>query len=185
MQSTQSTHQGLPYKRSGGRRGIAEVGRGRGQEGHNGNGRKGRGERGRRGRNRNHPDQETIVLQNQQRIQYHPSYLFSREELCQMTQGQRERLKRERAEYRERQGLPPRRNRQTQQQQIQALMSEVATLRTNQEQGSIMNPPGDINTDQQTRISQITVGTAGTGIIGGRNQQARQRQQNQRDGSNS
>lgn len=72
-------------KRSGGRRGISEVGRARGQEGHNSHNGSGRGGRSRRGRARNHPDQETIVLRNKQQIQYHPNYLFSCEELNQMT----------------------------------------------------------------------------------------------------
>ena len=173
---------GTTVQKRGGRRGVSEVKRGQGQEGSKNHGGHGRGGRGRRGGKRNHPDQETIVLRNRQQIQYHPSYLFSREELSQMTQGQRERLNRERAEYRERQGLPPRRNRQTQEQRIQALISEVATLRSNQEERSISNPPGNIETDNQTRISQVTTGTAGDSIIGGRNQQARQRQQRQQGG---
>ena len=168
-------------RRGGGRRGISEVTRGRGQEGqnrHGGHGGRGRGHagRGRRGGNRNHPDQETIVLKNRQHIQYHPSYLFTREELQQMTQGQRDRLKRERAEYRERQGISSRQQRTTQRQQIQALMSEVATLRSVQEQMSI---PGDINVNRRTDVSQVTTGSSGGGIIGGRNQQARQCQQRQ------
>lgn len=171
---------GAPTQKRSGRRGVAEVGKGRGHEGqnsHGGHGRGGRGGRGRRGTGiRNHPDQETIVLRNQQQIKYHPSYLFTREELKQMTQGQRDRLNRERAEYRQQQGLPPRQQRQSNRQQIQALMSEVATLRSNQEQQSAINPPEDISTGQNTQISQVTMGTAGGGIIGGRNQQARQRQ---------
>ena len=93
-----------------------------------------------------------------------------------MTQGQRDRLKRERAEYRERQGISSRQQRTTQRQQIQALMSEVATLRSVQEQMSI---PGDINVNRRTDVSQVTTGSSGGGIIGGRNQQARQRQQRQ------
>ena len=171
---------GTSAQKRGGRRGISEVGRGRGHEGprnHGGRGRGGRGGRGRRGGIRNHPEQETIVLRNRQQIQYHPSYLFTREEINQMTQGQKDRLNRERAEYRQPQGLPPRRSRQEREQQIQTLISEVATLRSNQEQMSTMNPPESIEADQQTRISQVTIGTAGSSIIGGRNQQARQRQQ--------
>ena len=48
----------------------------------------------------------------------------------------------------------------------------------------ISNPPKNIETDNQTRVSQVTTGTAGGGIIGGRNQQARQRQQRQQGGNN-
>ena len=101
---------GAPILRRSGRRGIAEVARGRGYKGqnsHGGYGGGGRGGHGRRGTGiQNHPDQETIILQNRQQIQYHPSCLFSREEMQQMTQGQRDRLNRERAEYRQQQGLP-------------------------------------------------------------------------------
>ena len=86
-------------------------GRGKGNRNNGGHGKGGRGNerRGGNGR-RNHPDQETIVLMNNKQIKYHPSYRFTWEEMNQMTQGQKDRLSRERAEYRRRQGLEPKRN---------------------------------------------------------------------------
>mmetsp|Transcript_26166 Transcript_26166/g.37198 ORF Transcript_26166/g.37198 Transcript_26166/m.37198 type:complete len:87 (+) Transcript_26166:30-290(+) len=85
-----------------------------------------------------------------------------------MTDGQKERLFRERAAYRESRGLPPRRNTR---EEIASLRSEIASLRSEQS-GTV--PAGISGSDNQSQISQVTTGTQGRSIIEGRNQRQRQ-----------
>lgn len=123
------------------------------------------GERGR------HRDEEEITLNNGEKIWYHPSYYFPQTQIRAMSEPQRERLLNERAAYRQSQGLPPRRPRQprqaSQQSQIAELRAELASIRS----GSV---PPDVTADERSaaQISQITMGTAGGSVMGGRNQQA-------------
>lgn len=180
-----------PVERQGNnqRRRVAEANQGRDNRGRNnrnggGHGRGGRGndQGNRRGGNggnrRNHPDQETIVLMNNKRIKYHPSYRFTWEEMNQMTQGQKDRLARERAEYRQSQGRGPRRNVR---ESVAEMSRQIAELRNQIVTGSVggqddgQSVPGQVSTGatQRTQVSQVTIGSA----FGGRNEQAQQRQQ--------
>ncbi|CAJ1955077.1 unnamed protein product [Cylindrotheca closterium] len=120
-------------------------------------------------------DEEEITLSNGEKIWYHPSYRFSRAHLQAFTNKQRERMAKERAAYRESQGLPARRAtaRATQTQQVETqlaeLRAEVASIRSN-------NVPATIPAEAATQISQVTMGTTGTTAMGGRNQQANNQQ---------
>ncbi|CAJ1963903.1 unnamed protein product [Cylindrotheca closterium] len=123
------------------------------------------------GRNR-HRDEEEITLSNGEKIWYHPSYHFPRDQLRAMTDPQRERMSNERAAHRARQGMPARQTRQSNTEtQLSELRAEIASLRSN-------NVPGAVETGESaTRISQVTMGTGGTSVMGGRNQQASGRNQ--------
>lgn len=177
-----------PVERQGNsqRRRVAETnqsrnGCGRNNRNSGGHGRGGRGndQTNRRNGNgrRNHPDQETIVLMNNKQIKYHPSYRFTWEEMNQMSQGQKDRLTRERAEYRRSQGREPRRNVRESvaevSRQIAELRSQFA-LSTGSVQGDGNSIPGQVSTGgtQRTQVSQVTIGSA----FGGRNEQTQQRQ---------
>ncbi|CAJ1945039.1 unnamed protein product [Cylindrotheca closterium] len=84
-------------------------------------------------------------------------------------------MAKERAAYRESQGLPVRRATgqaaQTQQveTQLAELRAEVASIRSN-------NVPATIPAEAAMQISQGTMGTTGTTAMGGRNQQANNQQ---------
>jgi hypothetical protein len=120
------------------------------------------------GRSR-HRDQEEIVLRNGEKMDYHPSYRFSPGQLRAMTDRQRDRLRNERNAYRESQGQQTRHNTQT---QIAELRAEVASLRS----GRNTEIPAAVGTDGTTaQISQVTLGTDGSSVMGGRNQQASRR----------
>ena len=164
------------------RRRVSEANQGRTEQGNNANrGKDGKGNGKRNGngnRKRNHPNQETIVLMNKKQIKYHPSYRFTWEELNQMTQGQRDRLTRERAEYRRSQGREPKRNTA---QSIAEMSRQISALQS-LVQGSVQSGggsvPGQVSADgtQQSQISRVTIGSA----FGGRNGQANEKRNNQR-----
>src|SRR5210317_2647115 len=168
------------------RRGIAQVdtrpqygGRGRGgQQDQNSNRNNRRGGRGNNNyyQERNHPDQETIILRNGKHIKYHASYRFTHEELNQMTEGQRARMKREREEWRARNGRPPRNSNQDRDAAISELRSQIASLSGEREDRSV--PTQVEATEQGSRISQVSIGSSGSSF-GGRSRQTRLRQQQQ------
>ena len=142
----------------------ADAERGRNHE--NRNGRNSDRSRSRNVERSRHRDQEEIVLRNGEKMDYHPSYHFSEGQLRAMTDRQRERLRNERNAYRESQGRQTRHNTQT---QITELRAEVASLRS----GSNPENPAAVGTDGTTaQISQVTLGTDGSSVMGGRNQQA-------------
>src|SRR6056300_696374 len=170
------------------RRNISEATRKNGYQRGQGNGRgQGGGQRqqnrnGRRNdprggsRPRNHPDQETIILTNGQQIKYHPSYSFTPEEMRNMTNGQRDHLRRERHEYHKKNNLPQRMTNQQRDSQIQEIHSLISTLRS-QREGSTPEVPEQIDADQsQSKISQVSIGSSGS-AMGGRNRQRNQRNQ--------
>lgn len=144
----------------------------------------GRGGKGGRGNYRNnrrhdpnrrdHPDAIDITLRNGKKIKYHASYRFTDDQMRQFTDEQRDRLRREREEYKARKN-PARA-------EIAELRSAINTMSSNmsqiiQQQGGSVPEEVDGNPAASTAdISQITTGTAGRSIIGGRNQQSHQRQ---------
>ena len=131
------------------------------------------------GRPRNHPDQITITLRNGEKIKYHASYNFSNHEIQNMTQDQRDLLKRQRREYKQR-----RQNQNdNESRRIQQLESTVASLSAIiGDRSQIEVPTGVSMNDGQSQISQVTTGTGGTSIIGGRRAQALARQEQRRGG---
>lgn len=103
-----------------------------------------------------------ITLTDGQTIEYHPSFRFPPKVFAKFKQEDKERLRRERDEYK---------LRNQQATQIQELQREIQEVRS--QQGV---PPTDVTVGQATQVSQITTGT----IMGGRNEQAEQRQQRRR-----
>lgn len=163
------------------RRQVNEVSRG-GRGGGGGRHRNNHGGRGRGGRgghrvHKTRTDSEIITLQDGRRIEYHPSFRFSDDVMRQMTNEQKDKLRRQRQEYRERQN-----NRQNQpndaQRQIQQLQAQVASLQgSHQSSQQDDGPPQTIQTDNNSvaQISQVTAGTRGTTMMGGRNDRANRR----------
>ncbi|CAJ1955419.1 unnamed protein product [Cylindrotheca closterium] len=151
--------------RGGGRGG----GRGQGGRNHHNNSRNNRRYNGNR---QQHPDERNITLSDGKVIKYHPSYNFSCEHLDLMTQDQRNTMTAERTAYRN-QNKNNQDNASTNEntRNIAALNSLVGDL-TNR-----LTVPTEITQDTaDTQISQVTTGTNGRSIIGGRLQQAQQRQ---------
>ena len=151
-------HRGDSYRGGYGGRGR---GRGRGRGGGRGQGR-GRGGRGRG--NQQRTDAKTITLKNGRKIEYHASYNFPTDIYSQFTDDQIDTLKRERREYKERNGGG---GEGSSKRSIQALMAEIEDLKSIVSQGS-NNYPSSIRGDRSTAISQITTGTS---VMGGRNEQ--------------
>ena len=176
--------------RNHGRRGINEVGRGRGNNGGHQHGGRGRGgNHGNRNQGRNqrrnnnggrrggHPDEETIVLRNGKQIKYHPSYDIPDEDFHQMTPGQKDRMKRERAQYRESNGNTPRgggqQNRIAQlERQIQALQQSISGSEAGADIPREIPQGGSV---APTQVSQVTANSGGS-IMGGRRAQQQRRQ---------
>ena len=162
------------------RRTVAESNRGgngggRGNGGrHGGRGRGGRGNDRRRNqdRERNHPDQETIILRNGTHIRYHASYNFTPDEMRQMTDGQRTRLFREREEYRETTGRSRRLTNRQRDAQVQEMRSMIASLTQQRREGTQVPNEIEDQSQGQSRISEVSIGTSGS-AMGGRNRSRR------------
>jgi hypothetical protein len=131
---------------------------GRGFKGRGGGGRGGRGGRQGRGGNRR-KDSKTITLTDGTQIEYHASFNFPRHVYMKMKPEDRDTLKRERAAYNNTTG---RNNRNS---EIQELRSQIQELR--QATGT-----GVSTDDTRSQISQVTTSTS---IMGGRNEQANNR----------
>ncbi|KAI2502013.1 Reverse transcriptase (RNA-dependent DNA polymerase) [Fragilaria crotonensis] len=148
------------------RRQVNEVSTGgRGSKGRAGFGRGGKGGRqggrGRGGRQRN--DSRMITLTDGTQIEYHASFNFPRHVYMKMKQEDRDTLKRERAAYNQNRGRSGSRS------EIQELRSQIQELQ--QQTGSTAQPPTD-TVSVRSQVSQITTGTS---IMGGRNEQASNR----------
>ena len=142
------------------RRSIRETnsydsrGRGRGRGGGRGHPGRGRGNWVHKTRS----DSSIITLVDGQKIEYHPSFSFSSHVFHKMKQADKDRLKRERSEYKKRKA------------------SELSTVHT--------PPVAQVQAEHQTQISQITQGVTrndagasqdGRTIMGGRNERANTR----------
>ena len=114
---------------------------------------------------RKRSDSKWITLVNGQRIEYHASFKFPSHIYSQMKQEDKDRLRKERAEYKNKQ--QSQRSIQQLQQQLNDVQSQLATTLPQQVPTS----------DNSTAINQMTT-TSGT-IMGGRNEQARKRQKTQ------
>ena len=149
------------------RRQINEVSTsGRGSRGRAGFGRGGRGGRqGGRGRGGRHTrtDSRMITLTDGSQIEYHASFNFPRHTYLKMKQEDRDTLKRERAAYNQRHGQGSR-------SEIQELRTQIQELQQHNS-GSTTAPPTDI-VSVRSQVSQIT---ANNSIMGGRNEQANNR----------
>ena len=140
------------------RRSLREMntsdGRGRGRFRGRGRGHSGRG----RGNwvQKTRSDSSIITLNDGNKIEYHPSFSFPSHIFQKMKQGDKDRLKRERAEYRKRKA------------------SEISTVQT--------PPVNQVQADYHTQVSQITQGITrnddhsaqqgSSTIMGGRNERS-------------
>ena len=126
---------------------------------------------------------------NRKHIKYHPSYRFTWDELNQMIQGQKNRMTRERAEYRRSQGRESRRNTRESIAEMSRYIASLQRIIQGSIQGTQSNSqgnnqdesavPGQVTAGTQLQILRVSVGTTGGSIFDGRNEQARQRQQGQ------
>ena len=154
------------------RRHVNEVGRGRGTGGrgrHYGRGGGGRGGRGGRGNyiRKTRNDSKIITLKDGSRIEYHPSFRFTNEQLRLFTNEQRDELTRQRTEWRNRnQG-----NRDDDQRTIKELRSELNSIR----ESIRRDVPDQVDTSgtnaSATQVSQVTTGTRTSTMMRGRNSQ--------------
>ena len=188
QQAGRAAHQGGGGRNQGRGRGISEVARGRGNGGGHHGGRGRGGNQGGRNQNRNqrrkngggkrgsHPDEETIVLRNGKHIKYHASYDIPDEDYHQMTPGQKDRMKNERAAYKRANGDTSRggdrQDRIAQlERQIQTLQQSIAGDQGNHEDVPREVPQGG----SVAQISQVTANSGGS-IMGGRRAQQQRRQ---------
>jgi uncharacterized protein YlxW (UPF0749 family) len=108
-----------------------------------------------------------ITLTDGSQIEYHASFNFPRHVYLKMKQEDKDTLKRERAAYNRTHGRVDRRN------EIQELRSQIQALQTSVTIGdSVQTDNASIS--QRSQISQLT--TASNSIMGGRNEQAHNRQ---------
>ena len=107
-----------------------------------------------------------ITLKNGKRIEYHASYNFPMEIYSQFTDEQINTLKRERREYKQRNGGGSRDG--GSKRTIEALHAEIEELKSMVSGGSI---PSSINGTRSADISQMSTGTP----FGGRNEQKEKR----------
>ena len=140
---------------------------GRGSRGRGGGGRGGRGGRHGRGGTRatnrqTRTDSRMITLTDGTQVEYHASFNFPRHVYLKMKQEDRDTLKRERATHNQNRGRGARSEIQELRTQIQELQSQA---------GSTTQPTTD-SVSVRSQVSQITTGT---NIMGGRNEQAEQR----------
>jgi hypothetical protein len=162
---------GVAQNRS--RRHINEANTGgRGNRGRAGFGRGGRGGRNNRGgrsggARQTRTDSRMITLTDGSQIEYHASFNFPRHVYLKMKQEDRDALKRERAAYNQnRTGGRGTRS------EIQELRSQIQELQQSTSGSSAAaNPPTDM-VSVRSQVSQITTGHS---IMGGRNEQAQQR----------
>jgi hypothetical protein len=150
------------------RRQVNEVTSGRGSRGRGGGGRGGRGGRhggrGNRGNARQtRTDSRMITLTDGSQIEYHASFNFPRNIYLKMKQEDRDALKRERAAYNQNRG-------RSGHSEIQELRSQIQELQ--QASGSTA---ASLPADTISVRSQVSQMTTGTNIMGGRNEQASNR----------
>ena len=167
------------------RRHVNEVGRGRGRGNGSGRGRfTGRGGHGRGGRGYNgghirktRQDSKIITLTDGSRIEYHPSFRFTDEQMRLFTNEQKDQLRNERREYRQRQthNNDQRTIQQLQseidQRTIQELRSEIESLRGRE--GVPNHVDAQSSNGNATQISQVTTGTRASTMMGGRSSRSR------------
>ena len=150
------------------RRQVNEVTSGRGNSrGRGGGGRGGRGGRhggrgGRGGTRQTRSDSRMITLTDGTQIEYHASFNFPRHIYLKMRQEDRDTLKRERAAYNQNRGGRGGRS------EIQELRTQIQELQ--QQAGTSVAPTDTISVRSQ--VSQVSTGTS---IMGGRNEQAQNR----------
>ena len=160
------------------RRTVNEFSSGRGSRGtyRGGFGRGGRhgrhGNRGGRGTPRQtRTDSRTITLTDGTQIEYHASFNFPRHIFMKMRPEDKETLQRERQTY-----YDNRRNRA----EIQELRSRVQELGGTVVTQNLL-PPDTVSVSQRSQVSELTTNNS-TSIMGGRNEQAQNRQ-NRRAGA--
>lgn len=178
----------------GGRNYLTRQHHNRNQAHHGGNGRGGRGQSRNSGGNnaaargitadfarrnevrQTRPDSEIVRLNNGRWIEYHPSFLFGSAVLNEFPAELRAKMDNQRAEYRRTRQNGGRNSSQypttNTTRQIQELQTQIESLRS---QLPVLPTP-EVHYDSISRVSQITQGTHGHTIMGGRNEQAINRQ---------
>ena len=160
------------------RRHVNEVGQGRGRGRGGGRGRfggRGRGGRGYRGGyiRKSRQDSKIITLTDGSKIEYHPSFRFTDDQMHLFSNEQKEQLRNDRREYRQRQD---RDNRDNDQRTIQELQSQIDQRTIKELRSEIESLRGSTNGDipeqvdakSTAQISQVTTGSRGTTMMGGR-----------------
>jgi hypothetical protein len=145
----------------GGGRNTSRGGHGRGGRGARGFGRGGRG-----GVRRSRTDSRIITLTDGTQIEYHPSFNFPRHVFMKMRQEDRDTLRRERQTYNDG---------QRQRSEIQELRSQVQELGGSVRTSNSPPPSDSVAVSQHSQVSQMT-STTNHSIMGGRNEQAQNRQ---------
>ncbi|KAI2505807.1 Reverse transcriptase (RNA-dependent DNA polymerase) [Fragilaria crotonensis] len=148
------------------RRNINETNSGRGARGQSvrgGHGRGGRGGRssrsGRGNVQKTRSDSRIITLTDGSQIEYHASFSFPRHVYMKFKQEDKDTLRRERAAYNEQ-----RRNRN----ELQELRTQASDVPM-----QVSLPTDSVSVSQRTQVSQVTTGQS---VMGGRNEQAQNRQ---------
>jgi hypothetical protein len=151
---------------------------GRHSRGRGGFGRGGRGERGNRGGgrgNRTRTDSRMITLTDGSQIEYHASFNFPRHVYMKMKQEDRDTLKRERAAFHQNRSNGGGSSSRSTRSEIQELRSQIQELQQtagSSTSGTVAsNPPTD-TVSVRSQVSQLSTGQS---IMGGRNEQAQQR----------
>jgi hypothetical protein len=119
-------------------------------------------------------DSEIVCLNNNEWVEYHPSFLFSSDLYQEFPADLKDKMKRQRDEHhRSRNGSSGQSTTSISQtdtlRQIQTLQAQLDTMR-----GNLTAPPAEIAVDSQSRVSQVSFPT--TTMMGGRNDQATQHQ---------
>ena len=149
------------------RRNINETNTGRGARGQTGRGGYGRGGRGGRGSTRSgrvnvqrtRNDSRIITLTDGSQVEYHASFSFPRHVFMKFRPEDKETLRRERAAYNEQ-----RRNRA----ELQELRTQASDVPV-----QVLLPVDNASVSQRSQVSQVTTGVS---VMGGRNEQAQNRQ---------
>ena len=111
------------------------------------------------------PDSKIITLKNGKRLEYHAAFRFPPHVYEQFKPEHKELLRKERREYAQRNSNNP--NKRSSDRTMQELQRKVDDLE------SLL--PSRISIENGSRISQVTTGSAGGTIMGGRNDQIRKK----------
>ena len=165
----------------GRRRHINETDRGRNSYSGKGrvNGGRGKGNKGRSNPKRTRTDSDIITLTDGQKIEYHASFRFPRHIFEKFREEDKDRLRRERTEYKRRRvqetnsilPSPGATNSEQQLVHIQQLERRVQQMEQKSHTNDQQFVPNDISIGRTTQVSQVTSPT----MMGGRNDQAAQR----------
>ena len=141
---------------------------------------RGRGGTGGRKPPKTRKDSKYITLKNGKVIEYHPSFRFPYHILQQFKDADRAELDRARKEYRQQQNRSGGGSNRTTRSNndttaIQEMQREIHELRSMVNSSSGSSIPNDVSVGRESAISQVTLDTTGTTIMGGRTERAAMR----------